>query len=179
MKKILIIKTSLRKNSNSDILADELVRGALDAGNEVEIVSLKDKEIAYCTGCLACQKIKKCVIKDDALEITDKICDADVIVWATPIYYYSVSGQMKTIIDRANSLYARDYKFREVYLLATATEDEEYTKEGAIKTVQGWVDCFEGVIFKDTLFIGGVSNPNDIKIDKRLEKAYILGKSIN
>ena len=106
-KKVLIISTSLRPNANSEILARETERGAKDAGHEVEFVTLKDKVINFCKGCLACQKLGKCVINDDANEITSKMKEADVIVWATPVYYYEMSGQMKTLIDRANSLFDR------------------------------------------------------------------------
>lgn len=178
MKKILIISTSLRNNSNSFLLAEEFKKGAESVGNNVELVSLKDKTIAFCKGCLACQKIGHCVIKDDADLITEKMEQAEVIVWATPIYYYEMSGQMKTMIDRANSLYSKDYKFRSVYLLATATEEETYVPEGAIKGVQGWVDCFDNVHFEKTLFVGGVTNPGDIVGKEGLNKAYELGKSI-
>ena len=104
--------------------------------------------------------------------------NADVICWATPVYYYSVSGQMKTLIDRANSLYSSNYKFREVYLLLTATENESFTKEGAIKACQGWVDCFDNVELKDTLFVGDVTDPNDILNNPLLDKAYELGKNV-
>ena len=113
-KKVLVIETSLRKGSNSDELAESFAKGAEEAGNEVEIVSLKGKKIAFCTGCFACQKLGRCVINDDANEITEKILEAEVVVWATPVYYYEMSGQMKTMIDRANSLNPRVYKFREV-----------------------------------------------------------------
>ena len=119
-KKVLVIETSLRARSNSDALAEEFAKGAKDAGNEVEIVSLKGKKIAFCTGCFGCQRAGHCVIKDDANEITEKILEAEAVVWSTPIYYYEMSGQMKTMIDRANSLYPRDYKFRDVYLLSVA-----------------------------------------------------------
>ena len=102
-KNILVISTSLRSNSNSDILADYFMKGAKSAGNNVEKISLKDKNIAFCKGCLACLRTKKCVINDDAVEIADKMCSADVIVFATPIYYYEMSGQMKTLLDRGNS----------------------------------------------------------------------------
>ena len=178
MKKVLIISTSLRMGSNSEILAKKFMEGAKEAGHEVEFISLKDKNIAFCKGCMACAKLKKCIIKDGAIEIADKMCEADVIVWSTPIYYYSVSGSMKTMIDRANSLYVRNPKFKEVYLLAVAAEDESYTPEGAIKVVQGWVDCFDGVEFKETLFIGGLNDPNDISKDDRLNLAYELGKAV-
>ena len=177
MKKIVIISTSLRNNSNSEILAKSFYEGA-KINNEVEFISLKDKNINFCKGCLACGKLKKCVIKDDTNIIVDKMCEADIIVWATPVYYYSMSGLMKTMIDRANPLYSRDYKFKEVYLLATATEDEAYTPEGTIKGVQCWIDCFEDVILKDTLFVGGVTDPLDIKDNPKLKLAYEMGQSI-
>ena len=114
MKKVLIISTSLRGNANSEILAHETEQGAKDVGHEVEFISLKGKEIKFCKGCLACQKLGKCVIKDDAIEITEKMKEADVIVWATPIYYYEMSGQMKTLIDRANSLFATGKNFTDL-----------------------------------------------------------------
>ena len=113
-KKILIISTSLRPNANSEILAHETEKGAKDSGHEVEFVTLKDKTIKFCKGCLACQKLGKCVIDDDANEITNKMKNADVIIWATPVYYYEMSGQMKTLIDRANSLFATGHEFKEV-----------------------------------------------------------------
>ncbi|MDC7292002.1 flavodoxin family protein [Butyrivibrio sp. DSM 10294] len=177
-KKILIIETSLRTGSNSDILAESFAKGAKDAGNDVEIVSLKDKKIGFCTGCFACQKLGKCVIPDDANVITEKILEAEVVVWATPIYYYEMSGQMKTMIDRANSLYPRDYKFREVYLLSTAAEDEAYTDEKAVSGVNGWIDCFEKAEFKGKVFAGGVNERGEIAGHKALNEAYALGKSI-
>ncbi len=177
-KKICIVSTSLRANSNSARLASAFAEGARAAGHDVQVVSLAGKNIAFCRGCLACQKIGRCVINDDANAITDALEQADVVVWATPIYYYEMSGQMKTMIDRANSLYCRPYRFGKVYLLATATEDELYVPEGAQKGVQGWVDCFEGVQFADTLFVGGVTAPGDIEDNEGLAKAYLLGQNV-
>ena len=177
MKKVLIISTSLRNNSNSEILAKSFYEGA-SVNNEVEFISLKDKTINFCKGCLACGKTHKCVISDDTNAIVDKMENADVIVWATPIYYYSMSGLMKTMIDRANPLYSRNYKFREVYLLATATEDETYTPEGTIKGVECWIDCFDEVKLKKVLFVGGVTSPNDIKDSPKLKEAYEMGLNV-
>ena len=179
MKRVLIITTSLRKNSNSDLLADKFKEGVAASNNDVELISLKGKKIAFCLGCLACQKTKECIIKDDAILIANKVSNADVIVWVTPTYYYSVSGQMKTLIDRMNSLYVRDNKFKEVYLLVVAADTEDYTPEGPQKVVEGWVNCFDGVEFKDTLFIGDVNNPNDMKNNEEaLLKAFEMGKNI-
>lgn len=88
MKKVIVISTSLRTGSNSDMLADRFIDGALQAGHEVEKISLIGKNIQFCRGCLACQKLGRCVIKDDVDAIMQKVLHADVIVWATPIYYF-------------------------------------------------------------------------------------------
>lgn len=177
-KNILVISTSLRNNSNSDILADYFMEGAKSVGNNVEKISLKDKNIAFCKGCLACQQTKKCVINDDAVEIADKMCRADVIVFATPIYYYEMSGQMKTLLDRANSLYTRDYSFRDIYMLTTAAEDEDYVPEKAVSGLNGWIDCFEKAKLAGTVFAGGVSDAGDITNHPMLQKAYDMGTKV-
>ena len=178
MKKVVIITSSLRVNSNSDILAEHFKQGAVAGGNQVELISLKGKKLDFCRGCMACQKLGRCVINDDANLVMEKICDADVVVWATPTYYYTMSGNMKTLIDRCNALFSKDYKFREVYLLTTAAEDEEWTPKQVIGGVQGWVDCFEGVKFVETLFVGGVSDPKDIENHPSLVKAFEMGRKL-
>ena len=176
MKKIVIISATLRKGGNSQLLAEAFAKGALEAGNEVEVVSLRDKSIAFCRGCFACQKLGKCVIKDDANEITDKICDADVVVWATPIYYYAVSGQMKTMIDRANSLYGTENAMRETYLIASAADDDPKAADGAVKTLEGWVACHEKVRLKGVLRGVGLDARGAAKnATKLLEKARRMG----
>ena len=131
MKRVIVISTSLRRGSNSDMLANQFVEGAKTAGNEVEKISLVGKNIQFCKGCLACQKLDRCVINDDVNDIMAKVLKADVVVWATPIYYYEMSGQMKTLIDRMNAMYSQDYAFRDVYLLTTAAENEEQTPKRA------------------------------------------------
>ena len=177
-KNVLVISTSIRPNSNSEMLANAFADGARTSGNDVEVVSLKDKTIGFCKGCLACQKLGRCVIKDDANEITEKMLSADVIVWATPIYYYEMCGQMKTMIDRANSLYSRDYQFRDIYLLAAAAEDEDYVDEGAVKGLQGWIDCYEKARFAGKIFAGGYTAPKDIEGSEKLKEAFEMGKAI-
>lgn len=179
MKKVLIISTSLRRNSNSDYIAREFERGAKDAGNEVEFVSLIGKKIDFCIGCLSCQLTQECVIKDDANEIAEKVKNADVVVYATPVYYYEMSGQMKTLIDRMNCLFPSDYKFRDVYLLAASAEDEESAMDGAVKGVQGWVDCFEKAKLAGVIRGTGLTETGEAKKDEEiLKKAYEMGKSV-
>ena len=178
-KKVLIISTSLRPNANSEILARETERGAKDAGHEVEFVTLKDKVINFCKGCLACQKLGKCVINDDANEITLKMKDANVIVWATPVYYYEMSGQMKTLIDRANSLFATGKNFTETYVITTSADSSKSVVKTVLNGVNGWVACFSNLELKGYIEAGGLDNPNDVQNRKDLlEKAYELGKSI-
>lgn len=146
-KKVLIISTSLRNNANSEILAHETERGARDAGCDVEFVTLKDKTINFCKGCLACQKIGHCVINDDANAITEKMKEADVIVWATPVYYYEMAGQMKTMIDRANTLFSTGHNFKEIYLIATAADGSQCVAQTVINGLNGWIACFSEVKF--------------------------------
>ena len=124
-KKILIISSSLRTDGNSAILAGEFARGAREAGHDVDTIGLADKAIGFCRGCLACQRTRRCVIHDDADAIAQRMKDADVLVFATPIYFYAVCGQLKTLLDRTNPLFPSDYAFRDVYLLATAADGDE------------------------------------------------------
>jgi multimeric flavodoxin WrbA len=179
VKKILVISTSLRCKSNSEALADAFVKGARESGNSVEMITLKNKRIAFCNGCLACQKLQKCVIADDAVEIVQKMHDAEVIVFATPIYYYEMSGQMKTLLDRANPLYPSDYAFHQIYLLTTAAEDDACVPERAINGLNGWIDCFKNVSFAGYVFAGGVNEMGEIDGHRALNEAYELGKSIS
>ena len=179
MSKVLIITTSLRAKSNSDVLAERLLAGAKDAGHDVEMISLKGKTIKFCIGCLACQKTQRCVLKDDAVAIAEKVKNADTLVFVTPIYYYEMSGQMKTLLDRMNPLYPSDYKFRKVYLLSVAAEDEEETPEKAISGMQGWVDCFEKAELVGSLFCGGLNNAGEaIGKKEAQDEAYQFGKSL-
>ena len=177
-KKVLVISTSLRNNSNSEALSDSFARGAEEAGNQVERISLRDKKISFCKGCLACLKAGKCIIRDDALEIAEKMHDAEVIAFATPIYYYEMSGQMKTMLDRANSLYGSDYRFGDIYLLSAAAEDKEDVDQRAVSGLEGWIACFERARLSGTVFAGGVDGTGEIKGHPALESAYEMGKAV-
>ena len=179
MKKVLIISTSLRNNANSEILARETEKGAVEAGHSVEFLSLKDKEINFCKGCMACQKLGKCVINDDANDITQKLRESDVVVWATPVYYYEMSGQMKTLIDRANSLYATGFNFKDVYLITTSADGSDDVVQTVLAGLNGWCACLPGASIKGYVNGGGLDNPGDVtNRNDLLEQAYNMGKSI-
>ena len=160
------------------MLAGAFARGAEEAGNEVETVSLVDKRIAFCRGCFACQKTGRCIIDDDAVSVTEKISDAEVVVWATPIYYYEMTGQMKTMIDRANALFVKDYQFRDVYMLSTAAEEDASACERAITGLKGWIACFPKSRFAGSVFAGGVTDKGDITGSKALDEAYDMGRNV-
>ena len=179
MSKVLVISTSLRAKSNSDILTEKLIEGAKASGHDVEYISLKGKNIGFCIGCLACQNTRKCVIKDDAVTIVEKVKNADTLVFATPIYYYEMSGQMKTLLDRLNPLYPSDYKFRNVYMLSVAAEDEEFVSKKAESGLQGWVDCFGKARFLGSLFCGGIGDMGEAsKKTEELNEAFEFGKAL-
>ena len=178
MKHIIVISSSLRAHSNSEALAGEFVRGAREAGHQVELVSLKDKDIRFCRGCLACQKSQRCVIHDDAVAIVEKMREADVIAFATPIYYYELAGQLKTLLDRANPLYSGNSRFHAIYLLSAAAENEPETPHGAMHGLEGWIACFEKARFAGSIFAGGVNAPNEILGHEGLRIAYETGKSV-
>ena len=176
MKKVIVISTSLRPGSNSNALAEQFAKGAEAAGHQVELISLRGKEIKFCIGCLACQKTGACVIKDDVPAIMESVLNADVVCWATPIYYYEMSGQMKTLIDRMNAMYPKDYKFRDVYLLTTAAEAEEFVPKRAESGLQGWIDCYGKSELKGHIFCGGVGSPKEIEGNAKLQEAFEMGK---
>ena len=164
MKKIIVISTSLRHGSNSNMLAEKFIEGAKAAGNEVEKISLVGQNIQFCKGCMACQKQGRCVIKDDVNDIMAKVLKADVICWATPIYYYEMSGQMKTLIDRMNAMYEQDYQFE--------------TPKRAETGLTGWIDCYPKSRLAGTLFCGGVNEAREIEGNPKLQEAYELGKRV-
>ena len=97
-KNVLVISASPRKGGNSDTLCDEFIRGAQESGNHAEKIFLASRKIGYCIGCGVCNTTHKCVQKDEMAEILDKMVEADVIVLATPVYFYTMDAQMKTLI---------------------------------------------------------------------------------
>lgn len=181
MSKVLVICTSPRKNGNSEILADEFIRGAKEAGHETEKVCLYDKTINFCKGCLACQKTKTghCVMSDDADSIIQKMRKADVLAFATPIYFYEMSGQMKTLLDRTNPLFAVDSSFKDIYLIAAAADTADTSADRAAEGLKGWIECFEQTRLAGVVGGFGADDKGTIhNFPKSLQAAYEMGKQI-
>lgn len=178
MKNVLILSSSPRRGGNSDTLCDEFLRGANDAGHSVEKIFLSDKKINYCTGCSICSMHgKPCPQKDDMPEILEKMVAADIIVMATPVYFYTMSAQMKTLIDRCCGRYT-EMKGKKFYFMVTAAEDNQSRMERTIDTFQGFLDCLDDATIKGVVYGLGVWHPGEIKGNTALPKAYAMGKSI-
>lgn len=175
-KKVVIISTSFRENGNSDILTDQFQEGALKAGHEVKKIVLKNKKVQFCRGCLICQNTQKCLIQDDVKEILQLISSADVLVFATPIYFYEMSGQMKTFLDRMNPLFQTPYRFRDIYLIATAADTDEQAIEGAKRGLEGWINCFDLAKLKGVVCGVSLTNRADaLSRNDYLKQSYDFG----
>lgn len=176
MKNILIINSTNRRGGNSQILAEQFAKGVKDSGNNVQTINLRDLNLKFCMGCLACQKIGKCVLNDDQNALLPIVKNADVIVFATPVYYYSMCGQLKTFLDRLNPLYGQENKFKDVYLLATSADTDKCAMDGTIKGVQGWIDCFDGVQLCGVVYGVGADGVGEVKDTPAFAEAYEMGK---
>lgn len=177
-KKILELCTSPRVGGNSEVLADEFIKGASEAGHEIEKICLHDKKIEFCRGCLSCQKTGKCIIHDDVEAMIGKLRRADAVVFATPIYFYEMSGQMKTLLDRTNPLFPGEYSFRDVYLLAVSADEAESSMDGAVKGLEGWISCFLKSRLAGVVRGAGADKKGEIKNLKRvLDAAREMGKN--
>ena len=179
VKNVLIISTSLRPDSNSERLAKEFAQGAREAGHSVELISLRGKTLRFCVGCLACQKTQRCVLSDDAGAIVEKMREAEVLCFATPVYYYEMAGQMKTLLDRANPLFAGEYAFRDVYLLTASAEEDDSAADGPIQGLKGWIACFEKARLAGVVRGGGVDRPGEMEQKpEKLAQARSLGRHV-
>lgn len=178
MKNVLIISASPRKNGNSDILCDRFAEGVKAGGNAAEKIFLAEKNIGYCCGCGVCNTTHRCVQKDDMEEILDKMIHADVIVLATPVYFYSVDGQMKTFIDRTVPRYT-EIRNKDFYFIMTAADTEKASLERTLETFRGFTeDCLEGAREAGILYGTGAWQIGEIKDTPAYDEAYEMGKNL-
>lgn len=145
---IFVISTSLRDQANSDLAADAFIAGVQEVGHDVKKVTLKEYPIEFCKGHFHCMQTGECVYDDDPDDQMDRILErmmeADIIVFATPIYFGEVCGQMITLLDRTKPMVSRDYSFRDVYLLASSEEEDPEVMDGAVRTLRNWLKHFPG-----------------------------------
>ncbi len=176
-KNVLILSGSPRKNGNSDILCDQFAKGAKEAGNSVEKIRVSEKKIGYCKGCYACEGTGVCAIKDDMAEILQKMIDADVIVFASPVYFYSIDAQLKALIDRTVARWL-EVKNKEFYYIVTAADGEISSAETTIACFRGYADCVKGAKEMGIVYGMGAYEKGEIKNSHAMTEAYEMGKNV-
>jgi multimeric flavodoxin WrbA len=177
-KKVLVLSASPRKGGNSDLLCDQFMQGAKEAENQVEKIFLRDKKINHCVACGACQgNGGKCVQKDDMSEVLDKMMAADVIVMATPVYFYTMNGQMKTLIDRTYSRYKK-ISNKEMYFIVTAADSRQQAMERTVEGFRGFTSCLPGAREKGIIYGTGAWKAGDIKGSQAMTQAYEMGRKV-
>lgn len=177
-KKVLILSGSPRKGGNSDILCDEFMRGAKESGNTVEKINVAERKIGYCRACYYCRTSGgKCVIKDDMAEILQKMIDADVIVLASPVYFYSIDAQLKALIDRTVARWL-EVKNKEFYYIMTAAENTKAAMETTLACFRGYADCVNGAKERGVIYGTGVYEKGEIKDSPAVRQAYNAGLSV-
>lgn len=177
-KKVLVISSSPRKNGNSEMLCDKFVEGAKEAGHNVNKITLKDKKIGFCVACGYCQDHDGvCTQKDDVAEILNQMSDADVLVLSTPVYYYTMSGQMKTLIDRTVANHG-SLKNKEFYYIISAAANSVPAMERTIEGFRGFTSCIENPMEKGIVYGVNAWEKGAIAGNPAMQQAYEMGKNI-
>ncbi|MGB8262160.1 MAG: flavodoxin family protein [Terracidiphilus sp.] len=176
-KQVLILSSSPRRKGNSDALCDRFLEGARAAHHQVEKVALAEKTIHYCTGCYACQRTGKCAQKDDMAAILDSMIAANVIVMATPVYFYTMCAQMKTAIDRTVARYT-EIANKEFYFIVAAADTNKAAIERTIEGFRGFTSCLDGAREKGVVYGTGAWKIGDILESPAMKQAYEMGKAL-
>lgn len=175
--KVLTISASPRIGGNSDMLCDQLLKGAKDAGHETEKINLAHMQLAPCRACYACGKNGKCVIDDDMALIQQKLIDADVIALATPVYFYSMGAQMKMMIDRCLPRY-REMKNKRLVFIVTAADPNHEAMEGTLAGLRGFLECLPDGREEAVVYGTGAWEKGDIMRLPAMDTAYEIGKTL-
>lgn len=177
-KKVLILSASPRKGGNSDTLCDAFLKGAAESGHMVKKVFLRDHQIHYCTGCGVCNTTHQCVQADDMAEILNHMVDADVLVLATPVYFYTMDGQLKTLIDRTVPRY-QELADKEFYFILTAADADKASLERSVSGLRGFTeDCLPRTREKGILYGTGVWQMGEVQGRLVLSQAYEMGRRV-
>ncbi|MGD0358187.1 MAG: flavodoxin family protein [Terracidiphilus sp.] len=176
-KRVLILSSSPRKKGNSNALCDRFMEGAIEAKHQVEKVVLAEKKINYCTGCYACRGNGRCAQKDDMAQVLDSMMAADVIVMATPVYFYTMCAQMKTVIDRTVARYTKITK-KEFYFIVTAADSNKAALERTIDGFRAFTSCLPGAKEKGVVYGTGAWEIGDILKNRAMKQAYEMGKAV-
>ena len=191
MKNILVFQGGGRPKGNTTQLIDSFVKGATDAGNAVEVVSLMKNEVKGCLGCNACRYGKPCVQKDAFNDLVPKIKAADCLVFASPLYFWTVSARIKAFIERFYCIAEEDpapplgryekYPARDCALLMTAADNFFWTFEQAVSYYQFTLVNYIGFHDRGMLLAGGcgdTNGPPQIHKTEHLERADLFGREL-
>lgn len=174
-KKVLILSASPRKGGNSDLLCDQFLLGAKEASHQAEKIFLRDKKINCCAGCGTCQENGgKCIHKDDMAEILVKMIPADVIAMATPVYFYTMNAQMKTLIDRTCARYT-EIRNKDFYFIVAAADTSRRAMERTLEGFRAFTSCLSRPKEKGVIYGTGAWKKGDIKESKAMKEAYEMG----
>ena len=177
-KKVLVLSGSPRKDGNSDLLCDQFVRGATEAGHRVEKIRVQEQKIGYCIDCAYCRSHGgQCALQDGMATVLQKMIDADVIVMATPVYFYSMDAQMKALIDRCVARYV-EMKNKEFYFILSAAVEDASKLERTVECFRGFTDCLENPVEKGIIYGVGAWMPGDIREKPTMQQAYDMGHAV-
>ena len=177
--KIVVLEGSPNKNGSSNMLANEFIRGAQEAGHTVQVINAAQSDIHPCTGCIHCGYEGPCVQKDDMNQIYPAVKECDVVVLSSPLYYWNMSGQLRTAVDRLFALEEGDGNLlrgngRSSALLMAAEGN------GFDDVVLYYDHLMEHLRWKNLGYVlaGGNGDIGDIEGKPEIQKAFDLGKSI-
>lgn len=177
-KKVLILSGSPRKGGNSDLLCDEFLRGAREAGHSVEKIRVAERKVAPCSACYYCRKSGGvCARKDDMAEILQKMIDADVLVLASPVYFYSIDAQLKAVIDRTVARWL-EVKDKEFYYIVTMADEAPASADTTLACFRGYADCVEGAVERGAIIGSSVYEPGKVKDTPAMKRAYEMGRQV-
>lgn len=179
-KNVLVLIGSPRHGGNTELLCDEFIRGAETTGANVKKIFIQDYDINYCMGCSECYKQEKsnCLVFDDDMKlILDEFEKADVIVFASPVYFYTITGQIKTVIDRMTPRYQKFIQ-KDVYMIVLGITGDEDNLNRAVEDFRGFLDCMPGPVEKGVLKVTGVWNEGDVKDSSKMKEAYGMGAGV-
>lgn len=178
MKNVLILEGSPRPNGNSHLLSDAFARGAEEAGHTVTHIAAARKRVSGCLGCNACYRNGgACVQKDDMPEIRDAMLAADVIVLASPIYFYSMPAQLKAVLDRTYAFFSQLAGKTFYFLVTCAATDDTFT-ETMLAALRGFTCCVPESVEGGVVLGINANDAGDIRSSPAMTQAYDLGKSL-
>ena len=179
MKNIVILMGSPRRGGNTELLTEAFINGARAAGNNIELICPAQKNINPCLGCNYCYADKKhrCVRKDDMSECYEKLAVADIIVIATPVYFYGVSAQLKCLIDRLHNPVRNTFHVKKLALLAVCADTNESVFD-SVKQMYFSVLKYFSLENAGIITVYGVKDKGDIVGSPALGQAEELGEVI-